>query len=122
MSNLNLNASAGVDLSTPFCARTYFHGLREAGVRPYASAHTGKTGHGRYCDDPEANVRALPWHRWACKQDPDQKVRDNYVVALLDKHRRTDDDLVVIQLGICDDEMEPEVHRVLVRAAAAEPV
>ncbi|MBH5371415.1 hypothetical protein [Bradyrhizobium glycinis] len=37
-------------------------------------------------------------------------------MGLLDKHRRTDDDLVVLQLGICDDEIEPEVHRIPVKA------
>lgn len=34
MSDFNFNASASIDPSTPFCPRTYFHGLREAGCNP----------------------------------------------------------------------------------------
>lgn len=121
MTDLNINASLSIDPSTPFCARTYFQGLRAAGVRPYASSHAGRDSSGRWLDDGDANVRAQPWYDWSHKQDPNQKQEGEYVVALLDKHRHTDDDLVMIHLGICDDEIEPEVHRIPAQVLAAKP-
>ncbi|MCP1765012.1 MULTISPECIES: hypothetical protein [Bradyrhizobium] len=120
MTNFNLNASASVDPSTPFCARTFFQGLREAGVGPYATAQAGRRGYVSSLNDPAANERARPWHQWLLQQDPEQAKVDAYVLALLDKHRHTDDDLVVmIQLGICDDEIEPEVLRIPVQSLPA---
>ncbi|MBH5387036.1 hypothetical protein [Bradyrhizobium diversitatis] len=109
MSDLNFNASAGIDISTPFCPRTYFHGLREAGVRPSARSFNGKRFFGQSCDDPAANRNASPWYAWACRQDHDQKQVSAYVSAILDKHHCPKDHLLVLDLGINDDEMEPEI-------------
>jgi hypothetical protein len=119
MTNLNSNASIAIDPSTPFCARLYFQGLREAGVRPYAMKGS-QEGYGQYCDDPAANERVRPWYRWSLEQDQGDVQIKAYVSSLLAKHQPPcTEDLLVLQLGISDDEIEPEVVRVAARPAVA---
>jgi hypothetical protein len=119
MTNLNSNASVDIDPSTPFCARTYFKGLREAGVRPYATNGRQKR-YGQSCDDPAANERVRPWYLWSLEQDHGDVQIKVYVSALLAKHQPPCiEDVIVLHLGISDDEIEPQVVRVAPRPALA---
>jgi hypothetical protein len=79
-----------------------------------------QSGYGQYYDDPMANERVLPWFGWAVEQDPDRTQVDAYVSALLANHQPPcSEDLLVLQLSISDDEIEPEVVRVAARPAVA---
>jgi hypothetical protein len=87
MTDLDLNASAGIDLSTQFCAKTYYTGLRDAGCDPVVYAlhiHLG-----------ESSVSNL--NKWAARHDPDGALRLECARAAWAK--RTSDD-EIIALGI----------------------
>jgi hypothetical protein len=94
MSDLNLNASAGIDPSTPFCARTYFEKIREEGCNPIVRdcafyiylTSTGDTGAGR----------------WAALQDPDGTARKEYARAAWD-NRRNDNEVILLGTGALPD-------------------
>jgi hypothetical protein len=79
MTNLNSNASVAIDPSTPFCARTYYAGLRDLGVDPFV-AQPPNGSLGEYSSARGAGaVSAL--HRWAINGDPDRSLCREYAIA-----------------------------------------
>ncbi|MGY4370731.1 hypothetical protein ACVW1A_006796 [Bradyrhizobium sp. LB1.3] len=67
MSDLNLNASASIDPSTPFCAHTYYAGLRAKGCDPVVY----KGGlHWLVGESSTGNL-----HAWAAHHDLDGSLR-----------------------------------------------
>ena len=87
MSNLNLDAIASVHSSTPFCADTYYAGLRAAGCDPVI--RDGAV-HMLLNLAPELDA-------WAAHQDPDGSLRIEYARAVWAK--RTSDE-EAIPLGV----------------------
>lgn len=87
MSDLNLNASASIDPSTPFCPRTYFHGLREAGSNPLVH------GGGLYWSVGESSTGNLG--KWAARHDPDGKLQMDYARAMWST-RASDDEIIAL--------------------------
>jgi hypothetical protein len=83
-------------------------------VRPHATIYAGRKGYGHLLYDPQARTRARPWHAWALKQDPSQAQQNAYVDALLDRQQppSSDEYALVLELGISDDEIDPDIVRV----------
>jgi hypothetical protein len=110
--DINIVDGAPIDPSVPFCVRTYFKGLREAGAKPLAACPDNLECFlfCHYCGG-EVNGPAKPWYAWADNQDPDKKQIRAYLSVLWAKHQhlRRQGYCVTLQLGICDDEIEPEV-------------
>ena len=78
MTNLNSNASVTIDPSTPFCARTYYAGLRDLGADPFV-AQPPNGSLGEYSTVRSGDVSALC--RWAINGDPDRSIRREYAIA-----------------------------------------
>lgn len=87
MSDLNLNASASIGPSTPFCPRTYFHGLREAGSNPLVR------GGGLRWLVGESSTSNL--NKWAALHDEDGAVRLQYARDAW-AERTSDDDVILL--------------------------
>lgn len=98
MSELANDADASLDPSTPFCARTYFEGLRRAGCEPYAVIRDEEKGWGSSFANTEANRRAETFGLWAARMDADQAMVRAYVDSVLSGHRV--ESLAVIPLGL----------------------
>lgn len=89
MSNLNLKASAGIDLSTPFCAYTYCTGLRAQGCEPVVQR-------GALYINLESGASASEVGRWAARHDPKGTLRIEYA-RMMWSARASDDE--IIRLG-----------------------
>jgi len=81
--DLKANANTTIDPSTPFCAKTFFGGLREIGAAPYAVSHSGGAGWGFSLANYEANTLMDGWHEWAQRMDPNAELRREHVCSVL---------------------------------------
>jgi hypothetical protein len=81
--DLKTNTSITVDPSTPFCASTFFRGLREIGAAPYAIKHSDGAGWGFSLSNYEANRLMEGWHEWANRTDPNAEIRREHVCGVL---------------------------------------
>jgi len=103
MTDFNTNASVAIDPSTPFCARLYFQGLREAGADPYAQRHPdGGLGSGlSFCNDDREKAMIL--HAWAHEGDPDRTARGAFVKSVMDGYTgggvELPDGSLILELG-----------------------
>ncbi|SDJ62678.1 hypothetical protein SAMN05216338_10578 [Bradyrhizobium sp. Rc2d] len=87
MNNLNHKASAAIDLSTPFCAYTYYTGLRAKGCDPIVARG------GLHCGVVGDSTRNL--HEWAARHDPDGKLRIDYA-RMMWAVRASDDEVILL--------------------------
>ena len=85
MTNLKATDTVKMDLSTPFCAYTFFTGLRAAGCDPIVA------NGGLYWSFVESSLGNLG--KWAARQDPDGKLRTQYARAMWDA-RASDDEII----------------------------
>lgn len=103
MTDLSINGRTEIDSSTPFCARSYFQKLREAGSDPYARRHPdGGVGTGlSFCNDDREKAMIL--HAWAHESDPDRTARGAFVKSVLDGYTgggvELQDGSLIVQLG-----------------------
>jgi hypothetical protein len=83
MTNLNSNASVAIDPSTPFCARTYYAGLRDLGVDPLVRQNPADGSLGEYFTvGPNNGVGDVSApYTWAMNGDPDRSLRREYAIA-----------------------------------------
>ncbi|MET4091278.1 hypothetical protein [Bradyrhizobium sp. S3.5.5] len=87
MTDLNVNASAGVDLSTPFCAHAYYAGIRAKGCNPVVykgGLHVLLKG---------ASTDSL--NTWAARHDLDGSLRLDHARTAWAK-RTSDDELILL--------------------------
>ncbi|MCA1399137.1 hypothetical protein [Bradyrhizobium sp. BRP56] len=88
MSDLNLNASASVGPSTPFCAHTYYAHLRGEGCNPIVSNGALHMLLGA-ADETD---------QWAARHDPDGLQRLEHARAVWAK-RGSDDEIILLGVG-----------------------
>ncbi|MCA6107725.1 hypothetical protein [Bradyrhizobium cenepequi] len=93
MDNLTINANISIDPSTPFCARTYYAGLRALNVNPCIRqksdggfAEFSAVGH------EVGDVSKLA--RWAMTADPDWSIRKAYAFSVWDNRPASECQLV----------------------------
>lgn len=87
MINLDVPATVKIDLSTPFCAYTYYTGLRHAGCEPFVNKfglYQGLDG------DP---VAQLTLGKWAAHHDPRGTLRIDYA-RMMWAARAPDDEII----------------------------
>ncbi|MCP1915703.1 hypothetical protein J2R96_008183 [Bradyrhizobium elkanii] len=93
MTYLSLNASAGIESSTPFCAHTYFANLRAEGCDPVirgGALHMLLNAGSGIANDAG---------RWAARHDPDGLQRLEHARAVWAK--RTSDDEIILLGDAC---------------------
>ncbi|WP_339033757.1 hypothetical protein WHZ78_18370 [Bradyrhizobium symbiodeficiens] len=88
MINLDAAATVKIDLSTPFCAYTYFSAMRQAGCDPMVVRG------GLYWSVAESLMGNL--HEWAARHDPKCALRGQYARMMWSVRAPGDE---VIQLG-----------------------
>src|SRR6185437_1633223 len=95
MSDLSFNASAGIDVSTAFCAHTYYAALRGLGADPTVRLQPdGSIGlHVLVgADNSEGDGTLEPWAR---NGDPDFSIRKEYARAAW-ANRDLEDEVVLV--------------------------
>lgn len=94
MSNLDVNANITIDVSTPFCPKTYYAALRGLGVDPFVRKNPDGSLV-EYSTVGDAGV-ASATYVWAIDGDPDWSLRREYARAAWAKRAEGED---VVLLG-----------------------
>src|SRR5258707_15558978 len=89
MNNPTTNANVSINPSTPFCARTYYAGIRAEGCNPVI--HDGGL-HFLLNESSDDNLG-----KWAALHDPEGSLRLDHARAAWEK--RTSDDEIIL-LGV----------------------
>lgn len=82
MSNLDVNSNITIDVSTPFCPKTYYAALRGLGADPLVRKNPdGGLFEQRTVGANNGVGDVGDLHIWAMKGDPDQSLCRDYAIS-----------------------------------------